>query len=174
VAEEALYQGRRIRLGIPGKLLFVRATQAYLVQPLPGSTDLAADAHRVYYRFPWPDEDGTAPGAYAPPSRALTLRLPYRWRGLHCRHDDGVHHLKYQAWYGQALVPVLQCGWCQAHWCPVPADKTRPLLDAIGALADGDRRAVDWLAAVAGRITAGYTDPAAACPATVNTRGEER
>jgi hypothetical protein len=165
MAEEALYQGRRIPLGLPGKMLFVRATQAHLLQPLPGGPDLAADAHRLYYRFPWPDEDGTAPGAYAPPGRGLTLRLPFRWRGLHCRNDNGVHHLKYQAWYGRALVPVLQCGWCQRHWCPVPAGKARPFLDAIGALADGDRQAADWLAAVAGRITAGYTDPAASCPA---------
>jgi hypothetical protein len=172
VAEEALYQGRQIQLGIPGKLLFVRATQAHLVQPLPGGADLAADAHRLYYRFPWPDEDGTAPGAYAPADRDLTLRLPYSQRGLHCRNDNGVHHLKYQAWYGQALVPVLQCCWCEAHWCPVPADNARPLLDAIVALAGSDQQAAGWLQAVAGRITAGYTDPAAACPAQVT--GEKR
>jgi hypothetical protein len=159
VAEEALYQGRPIRLGLPGKLQFVRATQAHLVQPLPGGPGLAADAHRLYYRFPWPDEDGTAPGAYSPADRDLTLRLPYSQRGLHCRNDSGVHHLKYQAWYGQALVPV-------------PADNARPFLDAIAALADGGRHSADWLKAVAGRITAGYTDPAAACPAQV--AGEER
>ena len=52
--ERALYDGREITTGVPGKLLYLRATQAGLVQSLPGSTDLIADAHRLYYRFPWP------------------------------------------------------------------------------------------------------------------------
>ena len=98
--ERALYDGREITTGVPGKLVYLRATQAGLVRSLPGSTDLAADAHRLYYRFPWPDEDGTAPGAYQPADRALTLRIRAGLRTLHCRHENGVHYLRYQAWYG--------------------------------------------------------------------------
>ncbi len=168
--ERAVYDGREITTGVPGKLVYLRATQAGLVRSLPGSTDLAADAHRLYYRFPWPDEDGTAPGAYRPADRALTLRIRAGLRTLHCRHENGVHDLRYQAWYGRALVPVLQCGWCVGYWCPVTLARAQPVLDAISALAgaaarDGNADTAAGLRSVAGRITPGDTDPAAACPA---------
>ena len=169
--ERALYDGREITTGVPGKLVYLRATQAGVVRSLPGSTDLDADAHRLYYRFPWPDEDGTVPGGYEPGDRGLELRIRAGLRVLHCRNGNGVHYLRYQAWYGpRALVPVLQCGWCDGYWCPVTLARAQPVLDAINALAgtaarDGSGGTAAGLRSVAGRITAGYTDPAAACPA---------
>lgn len=175
MAEKALHDGREITIGVPGKLLYLRATQAGLVQPLPGSTDLAAGAHRLYYRFPWPDEDGTPPGAYQPGGRELTLRIRDGLTTVHCRSENGVHHLRYQAWYGRALVPVLQCDWCAGYWCPVTPERAQPVTDAISALADaasrdGNSEDAALLRSAAARITAGYTDPAAACPVMLTRR----
>lgn len=89
---------------------------------------------------------------------------------LHCLNENGVHHLRYQAWYGRALVPLLQCDWCAGYWCPVTPARAQPVLDAISALADaaargGSGETAALLRTVAARITAGYADPAAACTA---------
>jgi hypothetical protein len=176
MAEKTLYDGREITTGVPGKLLYLRATQAGLVRSLPGSTDLAADAHRLYYRFAWPDEDGTPPGAYQPGDRELALRIRGGVKTVHCLNENGVHRLRYQVWYGRALVPVLQCDWCAGRWCPVTPGRVQPVLDAISALAgaaarDGSGDAAALLRTVAARITAGYADPAAACPAAKQEGG---
>lgn len=66
--------GERVKIGTCEDMLYLRADQARRVWAQPGNVDPVADADRgIRFRFPWPDEDDIAPGAFDDPFRALVV-----------------------------------------------------------------------------------------------------
>ena len=76
MGEYAEFNGREIKVGTCEDLYYLRADQAGRVRKTrSGHTDLADPAVLavVRFRFPWPDEDGTEPGAFGDYGRSIPL-----------------------------------------------------------------------------------------------------
>src|SRR5258705_56795 len=66
MGEYAQYRGEEIKIGTCEDLFYLRADQRHLI------TGYDFDAG-FRYRFPWPDEDGKAPGSFDPYDRTCSL-----------------------------------------------------------------------------------------------------
>ena len=73
MAEYALHDGERVKIGTCEEMYYLRAEQAHDVVAVPGSVDPVKHAEELRFRFPWPDEDGTAPGRFDPYNRTVAL-----------------------------------------------------------------------------------------------------
>lgn len=74
MGEYAKYNGREVKIGTCEDMLYLRFDQRHEVQPMAGNVDPARDAARgIRFRFPWPCEDGTAPGAFDDPDKAVAI-----------------------------------------------------------------------------------------------------
>jgi hypothetical protein len=73
MGEYARFNGQEIKIGTCEDMLYLRADQAHLVTPQSGSVDPIADAEHLRFRFPWPHEDGTEPGAFKDADKAVGL-----------------------------------------------------------------------------------------------------
>ena len=56
--------GEEIRIGTCEDMYYLRHDQAGMVSPLSNSLDPVAEAGVLRFRFPWPEEDGNAPGEF--------------------------------------------------------------------------------------------------------------
>lgn len=55
--------GEEIKIGTCESMYYLRADQRFAVRALQGNVDPSSDdAYALRFRFPWPDEDGKAPG----------------------------------------------------------------------------------------------------------------
>lgn len=102
MGEYAKYEGTRIKIGSCESLFGLRWDQAHLVEPLGCSVDPVRDRERgVRFRFPFPSEDGIAPGEFV---GEKSLAVP----GLAVY--DGLDHrsVQFTANAG-ALVVLLPC-----------------------------------------------------------------
>lgn len=61
---ERLSDGERIKIGTCENMYYLRHDQRALVRALHGNVDPVKDVAELRFRFPWPDEDGTLPGAF--------------------------------------------------------------------------------------------------------------
>jgi len=164
MGEYALYRQRRIKIGTCEDLLYLRWDQAHAVTPLPGGPDPVKHRDAYRFRFPFPDEDGTPPGMFADPFRALVLagaRVPagVDHYSAECGGDSTA--LVQQRWLDGLLVAVCQCQGCEARYrLPQAADVAHVLftLSAMAetAAADGDELDAVRLRTVADRVAAGY------------------
>jgi hypothetical protein len=85
VGEYALLSGREVKIGTCENMYYLRFDQRHMVEPKPGNVDPVRDATSgIRFRFPWPHEDGTAPGAFEDYDKAVAVH------GL--RAPDGVEH----------------------------------------------------------------------------------
>ena len=89
MGEYASYGRGRVKIGTCEDMYYLRADQAHLVAGESGSVDPSRvdDRAVIRFRFPWPDEDGIAPGAFEDYGRALWLHgveLP----GVEFEHDQ--------------------------------------------------------------------------------------
>lgn len=74
MGEYAKYGGEEIKIGTCENMYYLRADQACMVQALPGNVDPVKDAGEgIRFRFPWPDEDGQAPGSFERYERSVTI-----------------------------------------------------------------------------------------------------
>ncbi len=75
MGEYAKLNGQSVKIGTCEDLYYLRADQAHLVQAEHGSVDPMAARERaaIRFRFPWPDEDGTEPGAFERFDRAVAV-----------------------------------------------------------------------------------------------------
>lgn len=74
MGEYAKYGGEQIKIGTCENMYYLRADQARMVQALPGNIDPVKDAGEgIRFRFPWPDEDGKAPGSFERYERSVTI-----------------------------------------------------------------------------------------------------
>lgn len=78
MGEYATHNGHSIKIGTCEDLYYLRADQARVVTPERGSlnpNDPAVQAV-IRFRFPWPDEDHIAPGAFEAFERAVPIDGP--------------------------------------------------------------------------------------------------
>jgi hypothetical protein len=101
VGEYAEYQGERIKIGTCEDMYYLRADQAHLVRALPGNVDPVRDRDGIRFRFPFPDEDGIAPGEFEQYERGVTL-----WR---VKPPEGVEHYSVQFKASNGYLISLPC-----------------------------------------------------------------
>lgn len=70
--------GEEVKIGTCEDMLYLRADQRHLVWPQYGNVNpqSAEDQKSIRFRFPWPDEDGIAPGGFDNPFRKLAVHQP--------------------------------------------------------------------------------------------------
>ena len=64
MGEYATHNGHEIKIGTCESMYYLRADQAANVVARSGSVDPIGDAGAIRFRFPFPDEDGIAPGQF--------------------------------------------------------------------------------------------------------------
>jgi len=66
MGEYAKFHGERIKIGTCEEMYYLREDQAHLVEAQSGNVDPFSpeDQQVIRFRFPWPDEDTEAPGAF--------------------------------------------------------------------------------------------------------------
>ena len=101
MGEYAQYNGEEIKIGTCEDMLYLRADQAHLVKPLPGNVDPVRDRDGIRFRFPFPDEDGKAPGDFDDCDRGQTL-----W-GV--KVPEGVDHYTVQFKASNGYLVSLPC-----------------------------------------------------------------
>jgi hypothetical protein len=177
LGENAVYQGHRVKIGTCEDMLYLRADQAALVERDYRSLDPVREREAVRFRFPWPDEDGTEPGAFGDPFRVLGVEGARAPDGVEHRGgcDGGTVRLFQVRWWEGLLVPVCRCG-CGALYRLPDADDGIALADALRVMAeraeDESRpdgcgepaleaaRRAEWLRIVALRVLDGYREGA--------------
>lgn len=70
MGEYANYLGAQIKIGTCEDMYYLRADQIAAVKDYAFDPETLAV---VRFRFPWPDEDGTAPGAFGDPERKIPV-----------------------------------------------------------------------------------------------------
>lgn len=155
--------GESIKIGTCEDMYYLRADQRHLVTPESGSS------FGTRFRFPWPDEDGTAPGAFngdharsaclhglKPPTTVdhntvqfsahagylLSLPCPEAndHKGLHRNGFVGAVRLtQFRLLDDGRLVPVLMCA-CGAKWRAEEENDILEIVTACRAEADAKLR----------------------------------
>jgi hypothetical protein len=74
MGEYANYCGQRIKIGTCESMYYLRPDQAQKVEAEPHSVDPIRDAAHLLFRFPFPDEDHIAPGAFEHVERSVAVR----------------------------------------------------------------------------------------------------
>lgn len=64
MGEYAKYGRSEIKIGTCENMYYLRYDQRHMVKAMSGNVDPVRDAKELRFRFPWPDEDGIAPGAF--------------------------------------------------------------------------------------------------------------
>jgi hypothetical protein len=73
MGEFAMYNGDRVKIGTCEEMYYLRADQAQRVRWQVGNVDPFRDAAELRFRFPFPDEDRIAPGAFENAERKVGL-----------------------------------------------------------------------------------------------------
>ena len=101
MGEYAMYAGEEIKIGTCESMYYLRADQAHRVTPLEGNVHPIGGRDGIRFRFPWPDEDGTAPGAFED---------PFRGHRLHAvRSPESVPHYTVQFKAANGYLVSLPC-----------------------------------------------------------------
>ena len=101
MGEYAKYHGEEVKIGTCEDMLYLRADQAHLVQAVPGSVDPVKDRDGIRFRFPFPEEDGIAPGEFDDPFKGVTL--------YSVRAPEGVDHGRVQFKADNGYLVSLPC-----------------------------------------------------------------
>jgi hypothetical protein len=73
MGEYAIYNNQSVKIGTCEDMYYLRHDQRHKVEPEEGSVDPVKHAASLRFRFPWPDEDGTAPGSFPPAYREVAI-----------------------------------------------------------------------------------------------------
>lgn len=160
--------GERVKIGTCEDMYYLRADQRHLVDVETGNVNVNSDdVYALRFRFPWPDEDGTAPGDFERFSRAVAVdgatpppdtdhhtvqfSAPAGYLlGLPCPEGTYNPHIARNAFQGAVqlvqqkllrdgrLVPVCRCGGCEAAWRVEDSSEIEALAVAFRAM--GDRK----------------------------------
>jgi hypothetical protein len=77
MGEYAMLGSAEIKIGTCENMYYLRAGQAHQVRALPDNVDPVRDRDKgIRFRFPFPDEDDVAPGAFDSYERGAPLYLP--------------------------------------------------------------------------------------------------
>ena len=107
MGEYAKYRGREVKIGTCEDMYYLRADQARDVQPISNSLNPWRERYVLRFRFPFPDEDGTEPGAFEPYERGYTIPQGYVFE-----HSDPTDHHSIQ------LVSNYPSGYLVSLPCP--------------------------------------------------------
>lgn len=169
----ALASGERVKIGTCENMYYLRADQAHEVRRLHGNVDPVRDAEAIRFRFPWPDEDGIAPGNFDNPFRTLAVwgaAQPVEFdhgivqfvaqagynvclpcpegpsdHGLRIHRNGfrGAVHVSQQRWWQDQLVTVCECGGCGAKYRLETWEMAEPVVVAIRSEADREQRTAE-------------------------------
>jgi len=73
MGEYAEISGERVKIGTCEDMYYLRFDQRHQVRALHGNVNPVKDAPELRFRFPWPDEDVTEPGAFEKYHRSLAV-----------------------------------------------------------------------------------------------------
>lgn len=109
MGEYALHHGERVKIGTCEDMYYLRADQVDQVAPLSGNVDPVADGYNgsLRFRFPFPDEDHIAPGAFDRFERAVTAHG--------CEVPGGVEHYPVQFTSPKGYVMSVPCPESSAY-----------------------------------------------------------
>ena len=158
MGEYANFGQGRIKIGTCEDMYYLRADQAHRVTPIAGNVDPVRDAESLRFRFPWPDEDNTAPGAFekynrrapvwgviAPaevehytvqftaPGYCVSLPCPESGEStlhVHRNGHPGPVQITQQRRVGQQLVLIACCGGCGVAWRLPTLEDAQPYIEA--------------------------------------------
>ncbi len=106
MGEYAQFQGEQVKIGTCEDMYYLRADQAPLVRALSGNVDPVRDAPSIRFRFPFPDEDRIAPGAFENYDRSLAVPVAM---------PEGVDHSSVQFKADAGYLVSLPCPEGQAR-----------------------------------------------------------
>lgn len=142
MGEYALYRGNRIKIGTCEDMYYLRWDQRDQVTPLEGNLDPTTHLDVIRFRFPFPAEDGMAPGEFDDHDKGFRLdgfeqpknmdhgsvqfsarngylvSLPCPEAGavagytVHKNGYGGPASLVQQGWRGGRLVGIARCNGC--------------------------------------------------------------
>lgn len=78
MGEYARFRGESVKIGTCEDMYYLRHDQRQLVTPQHGNVNPVKDAPSIRFRFPFPDEDATPPGAFD--NHARHVAVPSGWR----------------------------------------------------------------------------------------------
>jgi hypothetical protein len=105
--------GRRVKIGTCENLYYLRADQAQHVIPESGSVDPLGDCAAIRFRFPFPSEDSTRPGAFEDHARSLRI--------------DGLAPPTGEGWQHYGVQFVAQAGYVVSLPCPESGEQSHGL-----------------------------------------------
>ena len=163
MGEYAKYNGESIKIGTCEDMYYLRADQAFQVEPEDNSVNPRdpKDARELRFRFPFPDEDGIEPGGFEPVERGVGITV--KWPDGHepeCAKDCSDRSrisIEQQRLVGDELVLVVRCLACDERYrLPTLADAF-PVIEACRWKIEGTAR--PFYRQIAARIAGGYLDP---------------
>jgi len=161
MGEYATVAGKQVKIGTCEDMYYLRWDQVHLVQSLAHSLNPTdRDVLKVIrFRFPWPQEDGTLPGAFDDYDKAVAVpdapmaamdhysvqfsaaagyllcvpcpEGPNAPAGIMRNGWRGRVLLTQQAWRGGWLAPVFRCGGCGAAWSEPDPDAARKMFSGM-------------------------------------------
>ena len=169
MGEYAKYLGERVKIGTCEDMYYLRLSQRAAVVPEDGNVDPVSDAGDLRFRFPWPDEDGTEPGAYGAGYKAVAIygatapkevvhgNVQFVTQAgynicLPCpegTHNPDIHRNSFsgavqlisQRLIDGRVIPIFQCGGCKRMWrIEDPAEIEEIRAIIIATADDEDRR----------------------------------
>lgn len=156
--QEAVYNGRRIRIGTGTRLSQLRHDQLSLIRPLPGTVlDGTSPQRGTSFRLPWEDEDDIEPGGFTAENRSVTVTVP-GWTP--CPDCGGRRWtVAYQRLFGGCLVPDAGCAGCGSPRFGPSPHQAVPLLHQIARIpASSEDSDLSSAGRLADRLAAGYRD----------------
>lgn len=162
MGEYAKYKGQSIKIGTCEEMYYLRADQAHLVQPMSNNLDPIKQAEMLRFRFPFPDEDGTEPGAFEDYNRAVPVygvkapkgvehgnvqftapgyctSIPCPEAGevegltIHRNGFAGAVQVTQQRLVNGRLALICRCGGCGAKWRLETEEEAAPIVAALEA-----------------------------------------
>lgn len=155
MSETAIWDGKPVTIGAGEVMNQLRHDQLSVVAADPDSIEVHRYSGTLYFRLPWPDEDGIAPGGFgARPFRELPVTLP----GLICRACRAATlKLAYQRPDGDVLAAVLRCPSCGLLTSlPGPGQAARVIRVAAATPVSGSDSDLSGAGRLADRIAYGY------------------
>jgi hypothetical protein len=106
MSECAMHNGKQIKIGTCEEMYYLRAEQAFMVRPLSGNVDPRDErvATELRFRFPFPDEDGTPPGAFEDCDRGVVVEAEFE-----AEFQQRFEHSTVQFHGGPGYVVSLPC-----------------------------------------------------------------
>lgn len=163
-----MYGNKQIKIGTCANMYYLRADQRHLVRAiLPHNVDPSGPyAEALRFRFPFPDEDGIAPGAFEDYDRGVRVNIRAHDLGEPC---PGMTDIVQQKPLGGLYVVVCRCTVCGTRWREETWRDAMPIVNAMMIearryKANGEHTASAFQGECAIRVLSGYKEGSANVP----------